>query len=262
MKILVFHRAAGFVHQSIPHAVLAIEELSNRHNFECVSTDDAAMFTGEHLAGFDALVFLQTSGDVLPEDSQRAALEQYINNGGGYFGIHAASSIGGYTTEWPWYRQLIGAAFTGHTAAVVYGPTPIPTSSGARYGGTIADAPPDAESISEAVAMVTWQNATVLVEDSTCLATHGLATASTRSDEWYGFDANPRENVNVVATVDESTYDPGPGMMGADHPIIWWHNFAGGRSVYNAMGHCAATWHDPAFLDSVMGGITLAATRR
>ena len=79
------------------------------------------------------------------------------------------------------------------------------------------------------------------------------------SDEWYGFDENPRPWVDVVATVDEATYEPYLGEMGADHPIVWWREFGGGRTVYNAMGHSAATWRDPVFLSTIVGGIRLAA---
>ena len=80
-------------------------------------------------------------------------------------------------------------------------------------------------------------------------------------DEWYGFHENPRPYVDVVATVDESTYDAYLGTMGADHPIVWWREYSGGRSVYNSMGHSSAKWRDPQFLSTVVGGIRLASGR-
>ncbi len=259
MKFLLFHRAAGFVHQSIPDAVAAIESLATHHGYACTSTEDPDAFSAATLNEFDAAVFLQTSGNVLPKLDQRSALESYIREGGGYFGIHAAASMGEYASEWPWYRELVGASFKGHTAAIVYGPDQFEASATARYGGRRRDAPIDAEVISTEIAVVSWQEARVTVEAVDCLAAKGLASSSMRSDEWYGFDRNPRGLVNVVATVDESTYDPGLGAMGADHPIVWWRHFDGGRSVYNSMGHSRATWRDPTFLQSVAGGIELAA---
>ena len=65
----------------------------------------------------------------------------------------------------------------------------------------------------------------------------------------------------MVATVEESTYRPFAGKMGEDHPIIWWREFGGDRSVYNSMGHTATAWSDPRFLAGVLGGIELAARR-
>jgi hypothetical protein len=65
--------------------------------------------------------------------------------------------------------------------------------------------------------------------------------------------------VTVLATVDESTYDPGPDAMGADHPITWWHDYDGGRSWYTAMGHTPESYSEPLFLQLLLGGIVYAA---
>ena len=80
-----------------------------------------------------------------------------------------------------------------------------------------------------------------------------------RFDEWYNFTANPREDVHVLLTLDESTYNPGSGAMGADHPIAWCHNFEGGRSWYEGAGHVDASYTDPLFLDHLLGGIEWTA---
>ena len=65
--------------------------------------------------------------------------------------------------------------------------------------------------------------------------------------------------MHVLATVDESTYDPGPDAMGADHPIAWWHDYDGGRSWYTAMGHTSESYSEPLFLQLLLGGIVYAA---
>ena len=67
-----------------------------------------------------------------------------------------------------------------------------------------------------------------------------------RKDEWYNYRTNPRANVTVLATVDESTYQG--GTMGADHPIIWCHNVGKGRSWYAGIGHTKESWQDPLYL--------------
>jgi type 1 glutamine amidotransferase len=259
LRILVFHRAAGFVHLSIPDAVSAIERLGAEHGFEVDTSDDPARFDSD-LGIYDALVFVHTSGNVLPTSSQRVALERYMERGGGFFGIHAASSMApDVDVDWPWFRDLVGASFKGHTVARIFADAPVLERPGAVYGGPVADAPADADRWSDTLAVMSCEAATVHVEDPACPAIRGIVDGDVLVDEWYGFHDNPRPVVNVVATVDESTYDAYLGEMGPDHPIVWWREFAGGRSVYNSMGHSVAAWRDPTFLSTVLGGIALAA---
>ncbi|WP_454084924.1 ThuA domain-containing protein [Georgenia sp. Marseille-Q6866] len=107
---LVFSRTAGFRHGSIEEGVAAIQQLGADNGFTVEHTEDAADFTEENLADYDVVVWLSTTGDVL-DDEQQAAFEQYIQNGGGYAGIHAASDT---EYDWAWYGELVGAYFAGH----------------------------------------------------------------------------------------------------------------------------------------------------
>jgi len=260
LRVLVFHRALGFVHRSIPAAVEAVAELGARHGFDVDATDDPDRFeellsVGDH----EVVVFVHTSGNVLPEPSHRRALEAHLANGGGFVGIHAASAMGDVATGWPWYRELVGASFKGHTIARLYADDPIDARPGTIHAGSLAEAPRDADRWGEAVAMWSCEPAVVHVEDPGCPVIDGIADGDVVVDEWYGFHDSPRSRVNVVATVDESTYEPYGGEMGVDHPIVWWHEFGGGRSVYNSMGHSAATWRSEWFLATIVGGIRFAA---
>ncbi len=108
--VLVFSKTAGFRHGSIPAGIAAIQQLGEENDFEVTSTEDAGAFTDENLAQYDAVVWLSTTGDVLNDD-QQAAFERYIQNGGGYAGIHAASDT---EYDWPWYGELVGAYFNSH----------------------------------------------------------------------------------------------------------------------------------------------------
>lgn len=261
-RVLVFTKTAGFAHPSIPDAVDAIEALGDRHGFEVDVTNDAASFGDANLARYAAVVFLHTTGNVLPGAEERGAFERYIRQGGGFFGVHAAADMGAdVRTGWPFYRDLVGAAFKGHTNARVWGPVDV--GFGTIYEGQVWEAPPDAEPL-WIYRIVTWEPALVVVEDVDSPATGSWGGSVTRSDEWYGFLTNPRPSVHVLASLDESSYEPWDGDMGpgaADHPILWCHRYQGGRSVYNAMGHPAAAWSDPTFLESVLGSIRMAAGR-
>ncbi|QHS60991.1 ThuA domain-containing protein [Chitinophaga agri] len=109
-RLLVFSKTAGFRHDCIPVAKLAMIKLGQENGFAVDTTEDAAAFSTRNLKRYAAVLFLNTTGDVL-NDEQQTAMQNYIHNGGGYMGIHAATD-----TEygWPWYNKLAGAWFTSH----------------------------------------------------------------------------------------------------------------------------------------------------
>jgi type 1 glutamine amidotransferase len=111
-RILVFYKTAGFYHTSIPVGVAALQKLGAEHNFLVDTTKVATNFNTANLAKYQAVVFLNTTGDVL-NDTQQQAFEGYIRAGNGFVGIHAATD-----TEygWPWYNGLVGAYFSSHPA--------------------------------------------------------------------------------------------------------------------------------------------------
>ncbi len=109
-KILVFSKTEGFKHASIPTGIAAIQKLGAENNLEVDTTKNAELFTDENLKQYAAVVFLSTTGDVLNRE-QEAAFEHYIQAGGGYVGIHAATDT---EYDWEWYGRLVGAYFQSH----------------------------------------------------------------------------------------------------------------------------------------------------
>lgn len=109
-RILVFAKTAGFYHESIPDGSAAIRQLGDQHSFDVDTTTNASFFTDDSLKKYSAIVFLNTTGDVL-DHYQEAAFERYIQSGGGYVGIHAATDC---EYDWGWYGRLAGAYFNGH----------------------------------------------------------------------------------------------------------------------------------------------------
>ena len=73
-------------------------------------SDYAGAFTSKNLARYRTVVFLNTTGDVL-DAAQQDDFERYIQAGGGYVGVHAASDT---EYDWPWYGRLVGAWFIGN----------------------------------------------------------------------------------------------------------------------------------------------------
>jgi type 1 glutamine amidotransferase len=126
--------------------------------------------------------------------------------------------------EWPWYGALVGAYFLGH--------------------------PP-------------VQTASILVEPDTIHpAVLGLVSPWRRTDEWYAFQANPRDRVHVLLHLDETSYDAGDTAMGEDHPIAWYHEYDGGRAFYTALGHTDESYQESLFLAHLAGGIEWAIGTR
>ncbi len=103
------------------------------------------------------------------------------------------------------------------------------------------------------------QQATIHIEDSSHPATKHLGSEWVRTDEWYSFKSNPRSRVHVLATVDESTFQG--GLMGKDHPIIWCHDFEGGRAFYTALGHTKESYSEPKFVQMITEAVRWAARR-
>jgi len=109
-RILVFSKTEKFRHTSIPAAKLAILKLGLDNNFTVDTTENADVFNDTSLEKYTAVVFLHTTGNVLNE-KQEQAFKKYIQAGGGYAGIHAASDT---EYDWEWYGKLAGAYFESH----------------------------------------------------------------------------------------------------------------------------------------------------
>ncbi|SDO20381.1 Protein of unknown function [Nakamurella panacisegetis] len=218
-KVLVFSKTAGFRHtDGIAAGIAQIQALGVEHHFAVDATEDAAAFTAANLAQYSTVIFLSTTSptaDALLTAAQRQAFQAYIEGGGGFFGIHAASDA---NYDWPWYGGLVGGYFKQHPAI---------------------------------------QTASLLLEDRVHPANAGLGESISLTEEWYDFQANPRNKVHVLASVDTRSYSG--STMGLDHPISWCQDYEGGRSAYTALGHDATNWSKPWFQQMVLGSIETTA---
>ncbi len=109
-KILVFSRTTGFYHKSIPAGVAALQKIGLDNSLTVDTTTDANFFNDKQLQQYAAVVFMSTTGNVL-NDEQQVAFQKYIQNGGGFVGVHAATDT---EYDWPWYNKLVGAYFKSH----------------------------------------------------------------------------------------------------------------------------------------------------
>ena len=110
INVLVFTRTQGFRHDSIPAGVNAMRELCAEAGYVMQQSEDPAVFNDASLETIDVVTFLNTTGDILNDEQQRA-FEAWFRKGGGFLGIHSAADT---EYDWPFYTELIGAHFTGH----------------------------------------------------------------------------------------------------------------------------------------------------
>ncbi|PXY20389.1 glucose dehydrogenase [Prauserella coralliicola] len=219
---LLFTKTAGYRHDSIPAGVAMFEQLAAEHDFTIEHTEDSSVFNDATLAEYDVVIMFQTSGMVWENDAQREAIQTYVDNGGGIAAIHNATDMG-IESEFPWWDDLVnaGAHMPSHSPGVLQG--------------------------------------TAYVADEQHPSTAGLPERWERAEEWYNFDQSIRGKAHVLVSADESTYNPGPDAMGADHPISWCRDVGTARVWATAMGHPTAAYSEPEFVQHVLGGVRTAA---
>ena len=108
--VLVFSRTAGYRHGSISAGIAAVRALGEQHRFRVDASENAGVFADERLARYRAVIFLNTTGDIL-DAGEQAAFERFIQRGGGFVGLHSATDT---EYEWPWYQRLVGTYFRSH----------------------------------------------------------------------------------------------------------------------------------------------------
>ena len=167
-QILVYTKTMGYRHKSIEKGVSTLKNLGLTNNFSIVQTEDSLQFNDANLKKYDLVLFLSTTLDVLGPDGEKA-FKTYINNGGNYMGIHAASDT---EYDWPWYGKLVGAYFTSH-----------PNNPNVR-------------------------EAKMNVVDKKHPATAHLKDSWVRTDEWYNYKLVNTE-MQVLIFLDESSYEGG-----------------------------------------------------
>ncbi|MDX3854432.1 ThuA domain-containing protein [Streptomyces sp. AK02-01A] len=219
VKVLVFHASATEESPAVDAGIEAIEAIglsgTAAQRFKTEATDDGSVFTKAKKLGTYNAVVFLTGGGDVLDPEQEAGLEAYVEAGGGFLGIHDAARTEPYSD---WFTGLIGAR-------------PAATSP------------------------TNVQRATVEVGDRVNPATKDLPLEWKRPDKWINWASNPTGKVHTVARVRESTYQPGAGANGSDHPVSWCRDYDGGRSFYTGMGGTAESFAETDFRDHLRGAL-------
>ena len=227
-KILVLSKVAGWYHSSIETGKTCFKEMAKVSGaFEAVFNDDSSYYTNANLAKYDAILFNNTSySQDYFNAEQRKAILDFIRNGGGFIGVHAASDCGTSAkkakTTWPEITEMIGGAFDGH-----------PWTRKGMYG--IRNEDPEHKILQP-------------------LKGKGFKI----SDELYKYKDYKRENQRVLLTIDmEESYHKN-GRKDHDHALLWVKNYGKGRVFFSAFGHNEHVFYNPMILQTWLNGIQFA----
>ena len=230
-SILLFSKTNGFRHgEAIKASTPAFEKMAAENGWSLFICNSGAVFNESQLQKFKVVIWNNTSGKVLNTE-QRSAFRNYLESGGGFVGLHAS---GDGSHQWEWYQdKVIGAKFSHHPLNPQF------------------------------------QKATMKIENTDSIVMDGLTPLWDREEEWYIFHDNPRKKgSNILYTVDETNINPSGNLrflasdkdwgMGADHPIVWFHEVEAGRALYSALGHQGSAFEELNHLRMLQNGINWA----
>src|SRR4051794_31009849 len=186
-------------------------------------SNDASKFTDAGLAPYKAVVFLNTTGDVL-DASQEAAFEKYFRAGGGFLGIGSA-----ITTEpnSAFFTNILGTRASGEPTLAQLATVKVADRGHAAGGKAL---PEYFQRIDR------WYN----FADNVRGLSHVIATV----------DENTYAGGNTMALTTPLTND---------HPVVWCKDYQGGRSFYTAMGNTAEGFSGAEFRKHLGGAVLWTA---
>ncbi|KAJ7510372.1 class I glutamine amidotransferase-like protein [Mycena galericulata] len=239
-RVLLYTATKGYRHDSIPTAIDALKQMGSSINLAFDNTEDETQFTDGNLANYDAIMFISTTGEgtytlhfetvVSPvlDDSGKTAFQNYLNLGGNFVGVHAASDSLVNTT---FYGQELGAYFDYH-----------PNLQNATVDVLDTSHP------STSMLPAEWHIQEEMYN--------------------FKSDPRAIGAIVVLAANESSYVDTGTRNFnqGTPHPSAWFQQHGAGvesgqiagRSFYTSLGHLNQTWQDPLFMAHVTGGLTWA----
>lgn len=231
-KLLIFTRTDGFRHSSIPVGVKAITMLGDKTGaFLAHHTEDESFFEPEKLRTFDAVLMLNTTGNVLKprkgspeevaqrEEMLKKSLVDFVSSGKGLLGIHSATDT---YHNWNEYNKMMGGVFDGHPWT-----KKVPVKN--------------LEPAHPLTAMFDGKDFNI-------------------DDEIYQFKkhtALPSERKFLLALDTSKMTDAKIGNKKADgpYPVAWVSSYGKGRTFYCSLGHKEEIYWNPAILKHYLAGI-------
>jgi type 1 glutamine amidotransferase len=251
-KRLLFLTHAGlYKHPSLDDAEQAVASWGEDNGIAVTSLQgylqtapdlDLSMVTAEYLPGFDG-VMMMTNGNLPMSVDQKAALVDFVRQGGGFIGVHNAALT---FYDYPEFGEMLGGYFR----------------RAIQENHVFVLRVEDAEHPATRMLGPSWPIVDELYEYGT--APWNAARPDENIDVLFdnripmGFS---RDRVRVLLSIDTAETDlEGLGLrVGGDYPQSWVREFGAGRSFYTSIGHRDDIWSsDPVFRAHVVGGIRWA----
>jgi type 1 glutamine amidotransferase len=222
-KLLVFSKTVGFRHSSIPHGVQALKALGEKSGaFSIEHSEDESVFAADNLARFDAIVMLNTTGEVFEDEELKKAFSDFVKGGKGLVGIHSASDT---FYKWAEYGDMIGGYFDGH---------------------------PWHEEV----------HLKIEDPDHACNKCFGGSKFVIADEIYqYKPEPYSRSKLRVLMSLDPDGTDMkknGMKRADGDYAVGWVQRYGDGRVFYSNLGHREATYWNPKVLAHFLAGIQFA----
>lgn len=226
-KALVLTERGGQHEEFVVAALDWLYHFASEKNFDITVVTHASEIDETMLSEYNEIIQLNYAPYNWGDKAMKA-FERYIEEGkGGWVGFHHATLLGefdGYPM-WNWFSGFMG---------------------GIRFKNYIA----------------ATASAKVNTEDKNHPVMQGVpASFIIHGDEWYTFDKDPRPNVHVLASVDESSYKPASDIKMGDHPVIWMNEKMKAKNVYFLMGHSPVLFESEEFKTMFANAIMWAAKK-
>jgi type 1 glutamine amidotransferase len=114
IRVLVLTATAGFRHDDAIKAAgpaLVQIALNNLGEFLFTQTENLADIRADTLINYNVIFFACTTGELAFTDAQKAAIVNFVEQGGGFMGAHSATDT---LYDWADYGRIVGAYFKEH----------------------------------------------------------------------------------------------------------------------------------------------------
>jgi type 1 glutamine amidotransferase len=251
-RLLVLTHAGLYKHTSLDDAEAAVAAWGQEGGWEVTSlagyTQDApnldlSMITAENLARFDGILMM-TNGNLPMTTEQKAALVDFVRQGGGFVGVHNAALT---FYEYPEFGEMLGGYFRRTVA----------------QNRMVILRVEDREHPATRLIGSFWP----LMDEFYEFGTAPWSPDRPNDNVDVLFDNRipvgfSRDRVHVLLSIDTELTDIaglGEVRRGGDYPQSWVREFGEGRSFYTSIGHRDEIWQsDPVFRAHVVGGIRWA----
>ncbi len=231
-RVLVFYRCEGFIHTSIPHGNLATQMMGRKTGtFQVDLADTYDVFTADNLDRYDAVVLNNTTHLRFPKPEQEKALLDFVRQGKGLVGYHAASDN---FYAHPAAAAMIGGQFNGH-----------PWGAGGTWAFKLDD---PGHRLNEAFqGQGFWHQDEIYQYRPDTYQGHEVLRILVSLDM-------SKDAVSKQLKPDGGGYPPGARQV----PVSWVRDYGDGRVFITNLGHREETFRNPTVLQHMFEGIQFA----